>query len=74
MPEQTRNEVEFFRELRVLLDRYDVDIIATDEGKPYGMGKSLVEFQFNRPYGCYQFDELSSADDPANDADAKVSE
>ncbi|MDP6719054.1 MAG: hypothetical protein QGF59_10410 [Pirellulaceae bacterium] len=31
---RSRNEIDFLFELRVLLDRYDVDIVAVDDGVP----------------------------------------
>ena len=69
---QSRNEVDFLFEMRVLLDRYDVDIVATDDEQPYGMAQPLVELQFNRPYGVYQFTSISSADEVEDDEQNKT--
>ncbi len=55
---------EFFYRLRLLLGRFDVDIVATSDG--------TVQFQFDGPYGCYEFDSVSSADEPGSDGQHRV--
>jgi hypothetical protein len=52
---QTQNEIEFFAELRTLLSKYDVDIVPTRD--------EMVQFQFNDPYGVYEFSSITSLDE-----------
>ena len=69
---QNRNEIDFLFELRVLLDRYDVDLVAVNEFD--GILKTpFIEIQFNRPYGVYQFQHIASADEIENDINCKSS-
>ena len=52
---QTQNEIDFLFELRVILSRYDVDMVATRDG--------MVQLQFNAPYGVYEFSSITSLDE-----------
>lgn len=60
---QTQNEKDFFFELRVLLSRYDVDIVATRD--------EMVQFQFDSPYGLYEFQSITAIDE-GDDAEFKA--
>lgn len=60
---QTQNEIDFFFELRVLLDRYDVDISPTRD--------EMVQICFNTPYGVYEFSSVTSIDDQEEQSDAE---
>ena len=64
---QRPNEIEFFRELRSLLDRYNVRISATDDGLPHGMHSPFVEIEFSQPYAAYEFTEICAGDEPEHD-------
>jgi hypothetical protein len=52
---QTQNEIDFLFELRVILSRYDVDIVATRDG--------MVQLQFSAPYGVYEFASITASDE-----------
>lgn len=57
-----RKHKEFYRDLANLLDQYDVDIVATDDGEAYGMHSPLINVQFNSPYRSDEFTSISADD------------
>ena len=63
VPKQTQNEIDFLFELRVILSRYDVDIVATRD--------EMVQFQFDSPYGVYEFPSVTALDE-GDDSQWKV--
>lgn len=65
---QNRNEQDFLSELRILLDRYDVDISVEPDD---GVCAAMVQLQFNNPYGMYNFPAITSIDE-GDDAHFKV--
>ena len=67
---QFQNEIDFLFELRVLLTRYDVDIVAVDDKESPAF--PLVQLQFNQPYGVYEFPVITSVDEDEFDVDFKV--
>ena len=67
---QFQNEIDFLFELRVLLTRYDVDIVAVDDKESPAL--PLVQVQFNQPYGVYEFPVITSVDEDEFDVDFKV--
>jgi len=69
---QTQNEVDFLFELRVLLDRYGVQLEAVDDGASYGQHLPLIQVQFKNPFGTYQFASIQSIDKPDEDVRFKV--
>lgn len=69
---QTRNEVDFLFELRVLLDRYGVELEAVDDGASYGQHLPLIQVQFKNPFSTYQFASIQSTDEPDEDVRFKV--
>jgi hypothetical protein len=70
---QMPNEIEFMADLRSLLDKYDVDLVASDDGASYGQQLPLIQIQFNDPYSVYEFAAISSADEVEEDVRFKVS-
>lgn len=62
----------FFAELRRLMDEYDVDFCAADDGNVPGLAKSVIQVQFNNPYDLYEFEFLSSEMNKIHINDARV--
>lgn len=57
-----RKHKQFYRDLAELLDQYDVDLMATDDGEPYGQHSALINVQFNAPYRSDEFTSISADD------------
>jgi len=51
---------DFMRELRDLLERYDAELVAGDDGEPYGLAVPLIRVEFNHPYEVREFESISS--------------
>lgn len=52
------HHAEFYAKLGELLEKYDVDLVATDDGASYGMQTGMIRVEHNQ--GGYRSDELLS--------------
>ena len=50
---------EFLAELRALLAKYDCELVAGDDGEPYGLATPLIRVEFNHPYEVREFESIS---------------
>lgn len=64
-----KNEIEFFRELRDLLQRYNVKLEAEDSGMELNATPRIGVLFDDDPFKCFTFKSIGASDDPSKDAE-----
>ena len=73
MSERGRH-IEFYQKLFALLKEYNVEMIASDDQRPYGQHRPLIGIAFEGPYAEDEWKYIDSSSDLPNRFSPKVSD